>query len=183
MLEHPNWLVFEKVLDEETCNRWLELGKSAPVQEAATFNSDDSHRKTDISWLPNEGEYQEIHDVLKAISLQANQHFKLTLTHLPPLQFTQYSDVGHHYDMHHDVNYNRQDGYHRKLSFVVQLSDPEDYEGGLLSFSETETPDSEILLPKGTVICFLSYLQHGVSPITKGSRTSLVGWFEGPRWR
>jgi predicted 2-oxoglutarate/Fe(II)-dependent dioxygenase YbiX len=102
---------------------------------------------------------------------------------LPPLQFTEYKDVGYHYGMHHDINWDRQDGLHRKVSLVVQLSDPEDYEGGELTFSHTQNPDPIALAKKGTVICFLSYLEHGVAPITKGNRTSLVGWAEGPRWK
>ena len=43
--------------------------------------------------------------------------------------------------------------------------------------------DYEPDLKQGDIIVFPSYLEHGVSPITSGSRTSLVGWFEGPRWR
>ena len=115
--------------------------------------------------------------------MDANKQFNLTLTDLPPLQFTEYADVGHKYDMHHDVDFNRQDGKHRKLSIVVQLTDPDDYEGGILSFAHTQNPDPATLIKQGTIICFLSYLEHGVTPITKGSRTSLVGWFEGPYWR
>ena len=124
-----------------------------------------------------------MHNVFKNIAFDANQYFQTTITTLPALQFTEYSDVGHKYDMHHDVDYNRQDGLHRKLSIVVQLSDPEEYEGGVLTFAHTQNPDPDSLIKRGSIICFLSYLEHGVSPITSGSRTSLVGWFEGPRWR
>jgi PKHD-type hydroxylase len=182
-MQYPNWLLYEEILDKETCERWIEAGKLVEPQEASTFNKDDSHRKTQIRWIENEGVYQEMHDIFKKIALDANQYFQTTITYLPPLQFTEYADVGHKYDMHHDVNYNRQDGFHRKLSIVVQLTDPSEYEGGILSFSHTQNPDPEALIKQGSVIVFYSYLEHGVSPITKGSRTSLVGWFEGPRWR
>ena len=71
---------------------------------------------------------------------------------------------------------------HRRMSIIIGLSNPSDYEGGELTFSHTQNPDPIALAKKGTVICFLSYYEHGVAPITKGSRTSLVGWAEGPRW-
>tara|TARA_R100000329_G_scaffold131700_1_gene111044 strand:+ start:87 stop:638 length:552 start_codon:yes stop_codon:yes gene_type:complete len=183
MIQHPNWLLYESFLDEETCERWIELGRQAPTQDAKTFGGHDTHRKTDIRWLPNDGVYQEMHNVFRQIALDANQYFQTTLTVLPALQFTEYADVGHKYDMHHDVDWNRQDGLHRKLSIVLQLSDPEEYEGGILTFAHTQNPDPDSLIKRGSIICFLSYLEHGVSPITSGSRTSLVGWFEGPRWR
>ncbi len=187
MIEHPLWLLYEGILDEETCERWLEIGKQAPIQEATTFRTGegetDSHRKTDISWLPNTEPYSEMHDFLAKLAMNANEVFNLTLTNLPPLQFTQYSDVGHHYGLHHDIDSNRQAGKHRKLTIVLQLTDPEDYEGGLLTFSHTENPNPEALIKRGSILLFPSYLEHGVSAITKGARTSLVGWFEGPRWR
>lgn len=187
MIQYPNWLLYEEVLDDATCDRWIDLGRQAPKQEATTFRTGegetDAHRKTDIRWLPNVGPYDEMHDTLTRIAIDANKHFQLTLTELPPLQFTEYADVGHHYGMHHDIDWNRQDGKHRKLSIVVQLTDPSEYEGGLLSFAHTQNPDPEALIKRGSVILFPSYLEHGVSPITKGARTSLVAWFEGPRWR
>ena len=187
MITHPVWLLYEGILDDETCDRWLELGRQAELQEATTFRTGkgetDSHRKTDIRWLANTGDFEEMHTLLTKLALDANTVFNLTLTNLPPLQFTEYAGVGHHYGMHHDIDWNRQDGKHRKLSVVVQLTDPEDYEGGVLSFSHTENPDPNALIKRGSILFFPSYLEHGVSPITSGSRTSLVGWFEGPRWR
>jgi PKHD-type hydroxylase len=66
----------------------------------------------------------------------------------------------------------------RKLSLVCQLSDPSEYEGGELQINTGEifTPEKQ----KGTVILFPSYLLHRVTPVTKGTRRSLVLWIEGP---
>jgi len=71
----------------------------------------------------------------------------------------------------------------RKLSVVVQLSNPEDYEGGNLQLLD-EAGNSYIAPRKrGTVIVFDSRTQHRVLKVTKGVRKSLVGWVVGPRWR
>jgi len=71
----------------------------------------------------------------------------------------------------------------RKLSFVLQLSDPDDYEGGnliLVSDDGTETVAPRI---KGTFTVFDSRTRHKACEVTKGTRRSLVGWITGPRWR
>lgn len=74
--------------------------------------------------------------------------------------------------------------YVRKLSFSIQLSDPEDYEGGELEFKCPPTADT-FYAPKdrGTIITFDSRVLHRVNPVKSGIRKSLVGWVVGPRWK
>ena len=70
----------------------------------------------------------------------------------------------------------------RKLSFVVQLSDPDDYEGGNLQLLD-EAGNSYIApRQRGTVILFDSRTQHRVQKVRTGVRKSLVGWVVGKRW-
>lgn len=71
----------------------------------------------------------------------------------------------------------------RKLSFVVQLSDCEDYEGGNLQLLSEEGKSYFAPRKKGTVIVFDSRTPHRVLKVTKGKRKSLVGWVVGPRWK
>jgi len=73
--------------------------------------------------------------------------------------------------------------YTRKLSCVLQLSNPEDYEGG--QFQLMDESGKTYFAPKqrGTIIVFDSRAQHRVLKITKGIRKSIVGWVVGPRWR
>jgi PKHD-type hydroxylase len=66
----------------------------------------------------------------------------------------------------------------RKLSFVIQLSDPKDYKGGELQIHLSDTPEV-MKKEQGTLIAFPSYILHEVTPITKGKRYSLVGWITG----
>ena len=67
----------------------------------------------------------------------------------------------------------------RKISIVVQLSDPLEYEGGELQISDGGT-NRVCEKTKGTIIIFPSYLLHRVTPVTKGTRRSLVLWVTGP---
>ena len=189
MIEYPQWLMWPGELNEETCDRWLEICKKLPAQPASTFRTadagdeeNDGSRKTQIRWIYNDDATKEIHATLLHYLNTANETFKVNVERLPPIQFTEYADVGDHYDHHHDVDWFRQDGQHRKLSVIVQLSDPEDYEGGVFSFLHHQNPDAIDLRKRGTIMVFLPYIEHMVSPIQEGSRTSMVAWMEGPRW-
>jgi PKHD-type hydroxylase len=70
----------------------------------------------------------------------------------------------------------------RKLSFGLQLSNPEDYRGGQFQFLENK---NVFFAPKkrGTLIIFDSRTSHRVLPVKEGVRKSLVGWVVGPRWK
>ena len=71
----------------------------------------------------------------------------------------------------------------RKLSFTLQLSDPDDYEGGNVQLLD-ETGESYIApRQRGCIILFDSRTQHRVLKVTKGTRKSIVGWVVGPRWK
>ena len=69
----------------------------------------------------------------------------------------------------------------RKLSFVLQLSDPDDYEGGNLQLLDETGKSYFAPRQRGTVILFDSRTQHRVLKVTKGTRKSIVGWTVGPR--
>ncbi len=72
----------------------------------------------------------------------------------------------------------------RKLSFSLQLSDPDDYEGGNLQMQYgCGNPLFYAPRIKGSLTIFDSRVQHRVKKVTKGVRRSLVGWVSGPRWR
>lgn len=71
----------------------------------------------------------------------------------------------------------------RKLSFVLQLSDPDDYEGGNLQLLDEHGQSYIAPRKRGTMILFDSRTQHRVLKVTKGTRKSLVGWTVGPRWK
>jgi predicted 2-oxoglutarate/Fe(II)-dependent dioxygenase YbiX len=70
----------------------------------------------------------------------------------------------------------------RKLAGVVQLSDPDKYDGGalLMRFAHHAVP---MPTTRGTLIAFPGWTVHEVEPVTRGERWSLCvnGW--GPRLR
>ena len=119
------------------------------------------------------------------------------------IQYTEYQK-GEYYDWHIDDNIGRcmindrvltsadnhgesiailNGEYIRKLSFSIQLSDPEDYEGGELEFKVGKEESFFAPNKKGTVIIFDSRTLHRVCEVKSGVRKSLVGWVVGPRWK
>ena len=176
-----NWQLFTKNMHDDMIENIINL--AGETQKAATFNDgDDSVRSSRVSWMT---QHEWVRDLLFSYCDFANQNaFNVNLYKKADIQFTEYhASEGGHYNWHHDVDWNNTDGLDRKLSVTVQLSDPSEYEGGDFTFSETESPSTESSKAKGTVLVFPSYLQHAVTPVTKGVRKSLVAWFVGPKWQ
>jgi len=67
----------------------------------------------------------------------------------------------------------------RHLSIIINLND--DYEGGDLIFTDQKEKEIKRLkLGKGSIVFFPSNFMypHGIQPITKGTRYSIVAWLK-----
>lgn len=69
----------------------------------------------------------------------------------------------------------------RKLSVTVSLNDPKEYRGGNLRFDlgphrKDRYHTCKEIRPQGSIVVFPSHLYHQVTPVTKGTRYSLVAW-------
>ena len=116
------------------------------------------------------------------IVLDANERFfQYDLDYIEDLQFTMYDETDTFYDKHIDTG-NVGHTARRKLTFSIQLSDPEHYDGGDLLLYIGSTP-TEVRKEQGFINLFPSYTLHEVTPITRGKRYSLVGWVHGPKFR
>ena len=119
------------------------------------------------------------------------------------MQFTRY-EAGQFYGWHNDAGLatqykpisvgNRSEGLGqdflnenieiiRKLSFTLQLSDPDDYEGGNVQFLDESGKSYFAPRQRGCLVLFDSRTSHRVLKVTKGIRKSIVGWTVGPRWK
>lgn len=70
----------------------------------------------------------------------------------------------------------------RKISISIQLSRPDDYDGGDLELMYGTEPQ-RLERTRGTLLAFPSFMLHRVTPVTRGTRWSLVAWILGARWR
>lgn len=70
----------------------------------------------------------------------------------------------------------------RKISFSIELSDPNTYKGGELKVYASEKP-VDFPNAKGTMIMFPSFFLSEVKPMVKGQRWVLIGWISGPQFK
>ena len=112
-----------------------------------------------------------------------NQVWQVDITgFVERLQFTEYDRPGTNYHWHSDTGGGM--ASLRKLSFSLQLTAPEAYDGGDLEFTEPINDEMRAMCrQQGTAVIFPSYVTHRVTPITRGARISLVGWISGPPYR
>lgn len=87
-----------------------------------------------------------------------------------------YEALGDHYDWHIDVGHATNGS--RKLGFTVQLSKPDEYDGGDLEFLNVPY-DRNAIRTKGALVLFPAFFAHRVTPVTRGTRLALVGWVHG----
>ena len=149
------------------------------------------HRNSTISFLTDWWIQRQVFPAV----LEANKIAKwnVSITGHEAMQFTKYNKgqfYGWHYDSWIDPY---QNNTIRKLSVTICLSDEKDFEGGDLEFaiqdSNAREPLKKILRTchevrkKGSLIVFPSFLWHRVTPVTKGTRYSLVIWSTGEQYK
>ena len=139
-------------------------------------------RSSKIQWMSNNDiHYNWVFERLSDVIQQVNNdfyNFDIDAFY-DDIQLTNYNDYDNgHYDWHIDMGARRL----RKLSLVLQLSDPLDYDGGEL---EIATGGEPISVPKerGLISIFPSWTRHRVTPVTRGNRQTLVAWIGGPNFR
>jgi PKHD-type hydroxylase len=166
----------------EECKKIIDLGNSLEQIEGSldVGNINYSIRQSKVSWITQSEVSRWIFERLVTYIYQANKSwFNFDLWGLAEdLQFTRY-DVGSVHQAHVDLAYKQMI---RKLSVIIQLSDPSEYEGGDLNIMYQPKP---VTLTKdlGSVIFFPSYTLHEVTPVTKGQRYSLVSWVTGNQFK
>jgi len=146
--------------------------------------NDDNIRKSRIKWIPFDNKFDWIYSKIMGRIHKSNSYiynFNLEAV-IEQIQYTEYYGKNKgHYTWHIDLG--KGTSSHRKLSTSIQLSSPDEYEGGELEiYPGGETPLS---MPKelGMMTIFPSYLLHRVAPVKKGIRRSLVLWVGGCQFK
>jgi PKHD-type hydroxylase len=154
------------------------VSKTAGLGEKAII--DTKQRRTDITW---QEAMQPLGCIARTYIDVANQsaEWGYALSSQEQTQIGRYksTDEGY-YDWHIDASPPK-NGIQRKLSCVILLSDPSEFEGGILQFKGME--DQNLLDKQGSIIVFPSFIEHRVTPVTKGVRYSAVTWSSGPSFR
>jgi len=184
------WCYWKNYFSDSECddiiNKAIKIAPINPTVGEESKIADPKVRRSKIRWLSeNDPQFKNIFNKFWELQIRMNRDFfGFHVQNLPSLQFTEYDweDQGE-YKSHQDIFWCSRKPTHRKISMIVQLSDPKEYEGGRLVLEKTAHPLPEDAVEQGTVIAFPSFIYHRLEPVTKGRRYSLVGWFEGPKFQ
>lgn len=177
-----SWAYAQQVLTKEECSKVIQLGESLLPETATTFGGHCPEvRDSMVSWIqPSEQSEWLFRKMTDMVLVLNDRYFKFDLDGFAEgFQFTKYEAPAGKYDLHIDKTHR---SCIRKLSLVVQLSDPADYEGGELCIQTSSEP-TVLVREQGYLAAFPSYVLHGVRPVTKGTRYSLVAWITGPLFK
>jgi PKHD-type hydroxylase len=195
-----------KIIDEDITNNYAPsitfqesaIGDQKPIKNKK-IRSSSNIWITDQHWL--------VGFIWHYVTMANRSNFLFDLDHLDSgyIQYTSYKE-GDHYTWHRDTYY---PAYHkpvasrssnnveglttdyinkniekvRKLSFSLQLSSHDEYEGGNLQLIDDVNKSFISPRERGSLTIFDSRVNHRVTKVRSGERKSIVGWVMGPRWR
>lgn len=143
-------------------------------------------RVSQVAWVSMQDPHSALYEKITGGVIAANQKFwHFNLSGIETIQYTVYDSelsTESRYDWHQDDGFSTTwNNSIRKLSFVCLLSDPNDFEGGelqiIVDHNHTSLPQAQ-----GKMLFFPSPTVHRVTPVTSGTRKTLVGWVRGPCW-
>ena len=184
------WAYFDKHFTKQQCDWIITEGLKLPGKKANLGvngeGANDGYRKSTVHFIEkSHTQFEWLFDEMWKMALMANDEwFGFHLSKVDYIQLAEYdSEYEGEYKRHHDVFYMNGTNYHRKLSAVVQLSDPSEYEGGnLILYPQNNMLDPNAIRDQGSVVFFPSFVEHQAEKVTKGKRYSLAVWFDGPHW-
>lgn len=182
---YPFYIIEDAIdlsLLDEMFYKWQSLELTWGTNHDYIDYSASSIRRSKIAWL-NKDIFNNFYDSVWDKIVEANEvAFNLDITQLEPIQFAEYnSEYNGQFDWHVDIGI--ENLVNRKLSFSLQLTNPSEYTGGDLEFFNGAADAVRLPRTKNTLVVFPSTSWHRVTEVTQGTRHSLTGWVNGPRFR
>ena len=194
------WYWFQEGLSKEEVNQVIKLASELPIERATTLGDDgelmeqndpNGARSSMVKWIPQSDDWNWLYVRMMELAKEANDetwNFDL-ISADENIQYTEYyANENGHYDWHQDVGPGDL-ASKRKVSITLQLSEDDEYVGGDLEItgggSGKGVFETSHVCPrgKGITVIFPSYMMHRVTPVTKGTRRSLVLWVGGSHYR
>lgn len=187
--------VWNNLFSDEEIKKIIKYCESVPQNDALIGSESNGGtqanqeiRYSKIAWIERNPDNNWFFQKIQSASNKLNsKFFGFDIESLHAMQYTIYDGSNSHYSWHWDSFIgnaldNINDEKQRKLTSVLQLDGPEDYEGGVLELLPCGRLE-EVEKKKGLMVSFPSFVLHRVSPVETGLRRSLVAWFTGPDWR
>jgi PKHD-type hydroxylase len=185
--EQFGWRLFPGTFSEEECDQVIEEHSHIPYNKGGVVNNPDENNDSTVDSLVRIVDTKEVsvdscgwvYDKLSIIINGANGAFNFELTgFMESMQLLTYKEGSNGF---YGVHYDWGPSYlsTRKLTTIVQLTDPSEYDGCELDLIGM----GKAPMGKGDVVVFPSFMPHSVSKLTRGQRSALVVWTNGPCFR
>lgn len=181
MAHLPIW--YMGAITPEQCDKVIAELSALPMRDAAMGSDGEitshDYRNTSVRFAPHD--YWLASDMI-LFAHEANKQcaWEYEVNSAEAIQFASYGPE-QHYNWHVDNFPLSGRPIERKLTVVILLSDPAEFEGGefqMRLYGEFVAP-----LVKGSMIAFPSILEHRVTPVLAGLRRSATIWLSGPRFK
>ena len=171
------------VLTQGQCNMIRDDSEVIGMKRSHVMNKDGTSRKSyartcSSCWVPFAEHYKWLYEVVRGVAMDLNdEHYRFEISGIQQLQILRYRP-GQFFLPHFDCF----DGSDRKLTMVINLSDPSEFLGGGLRV-ECDLNGKENAKKLGAATIFPAYIRHQALPVFWGSRWVLVAWLTGGQWK
>lgn len=175
-------LHLQNLLSKDEVRRARALLDAAPWEDGKSSAGEQAAQVKNNQQLP---EHCEAAQAVRELVLYAlKRHALFFSAALPkkisPPMFNRYGDGANFFDKHVDSAVRFVDQNERvrtDLSCTLFLSEPEEYDGGVLEI-EHSTPPHRAKLAAGDMVLYPASTLHGVTPVTRGRRICSFFWIE-----
>lgn len=168
--ENPLAVVYEEAVHDDLCDKII---KTCMIEPVYPFNGCEAQTRECPRPLP---------EVLRFIvnsGVEVNDRWWQFNLHNTPGAWLQTYEMGDSYQPHVDGTV----GQTRKLTVIVLLTDPDEYEGGDLRIYSGANVLETIPRTRGTMVVIPPWVLHDVTPLDQGIRQTLNLGFWGPPFR
>jgi len=173
----------DNIFSESELDALINICESLQFYKGRTTAANQSNdvRDSNVKFIyPNERTGWIFDKLSASIAHMNEEYFGFELNQIQEgIQLTKYEAPTQHYTWHCDRGLSTPI---RKLSVSIQLSDPSDYEGGDLELLVGDKPE-KCERGRGIATFFPSWTLHRVTPVTSGTRYSMVCWISGPPFK
>ena len=180
-MDHTEAIVqVNNMIDDDFCKEIIKFINQKSLKQMKTLGGMDINTRNVLGY-PLDFEHRDkiisdkiIKTIEKLYTYYKIKFFKMTNFKISQIDLLKY-EINGKYDIHTDHISKAM----RQISVIINLND--DYEGGDLIFTDQKEKEIKRLkLGKGSIVFFPSNFMypHGIQPITKGTRYSIVAWLQ-----
>ena len=173
------------VLTQGQCELVVHDAKQIGMKLASVLKKDGRNvssiaRTCASCWVPKSEGFKWLYNYVAAVTDEVNaEHYRFDVTDMQQLQVLRYRP-GQWFHWHFDAI--ETEGDIRKMTMVINLSDPKDYVLGGLRV-DGNWHNAEQSRDQGAASFFPAWIKHTARAPIWGTRWVLVAWITGPAWR